>query len=716
MSFLNSNNGEVVSAKITKNGRKAIASGSFNIAYFQVGDSEFDYSNSVSGLTGLTTHQYVMSPFDKDSHVKYPLSLDSNTTTTYGIPALNPNYNTSVIRNLMGPAGCVSNFASGSLTGTTIESHYEVKALSSITGGTSLTVIFSGSFSINDYITLSLNPLSGSTNIITGNTNSFIYKIVSKTGNTLTLDRNLPNLSSLTTSGVCFNNLYSDEYDMTNPDPNCLPTPISSTSQLNSWTMNTVWSSKPIGSDVSGTDENLIGYNSNRYSSAKNYFGYTNLSGQTFQNLTGGTITGTTFTNGFGDLIEVKPEEQRCVAILHYSELGDLMYDPERFFKYDDYISDLTGITGTSIAIAEDYDGDDMSDNDYFEIFIPFIYYHRSPNKADSKGARFFMDETDYYIKNYSGVTESNFSLKFRYLLDESDNKVGKVFVNNKIIVIDDQELVAILDYRSNRKYTLPAPKARLVPTGDSAANSLLGNTDTTLWVTYMITNGDGSALNTLPCNYFVKTDGSSTPSNVSLNFDTNNFQFLKNTFSGITNGFVGKNFYVLTQTTTGSTLPSPNLWRYINYTINVGGDGTSYLQASGITGTTITITKSAYDGAASNLFDLENHMSGLTSNYLGISGATDYSVLTPQFGDAQPFPGSIRLVRASDVEEFNYLVNLPSGKFNKSQNPTYTSGQDIYITEVSLLDNNKKPLVVAKTPTPIKRVGAQVFSVRLDF
>ena len=46
MSFLNSNNGEVVSAKLTKNGRAAIAKGNFNVAYFQIGDSEFDYSNN----------------------------------------------------------------------------------------------------------------------------------------------------------------------------------------------------------------------------------------------------------------------------------------------------------------------------------------------------------------------------------------------------------------------------------------------------------------------------------------------------------------------------------------------------------------------------------------------------------------------------------------------------------------------------------------------
>jgi hypothetical protein len=37
-------------------------------------------------------------------------------------------------------------------------------------------------------------------------------------------------------------------------------------------------------------------------------------------------------------------------------------------------------------------------------------------------------------------------------------------------------------------------------------------------------------------------------------------------------------------------------------------------------------------------------------------------------------------------------------------------------ITEVALLDSNKEALVVAKTPTPVKRSGTQVFAVKLDF
>ena len=158
----------------------------------------------------------------------------------------------------------------------------------------------------------------------------------------------------------------------------------------------------------------------------------------------------------------------------------------------------------------------------------------------------------------------------------------------------------------------------------------------------------------------------------------------------------------------------SYSLWKQSDYTTALGYSGSTYIQPSGLTAYTYTINKTIYDSATT--FDLDSHMTGLTSNYLGTYSASDFATTTPQFGDEQPFPGSVRLVRGSDIEEFNFLINLPIGKFSTTQNPTHTTGKDVYMTEIALLDINKNALVVAKTPTPIKRTGAQVFSVRLDF
>ena len=707
MSFLNSNNSEYLSARITNRGRKAIANGNFNIQYFQIGDSEYDYNTIFSGLTGTTGHQKVFAPFDYESGVKYPYSLGSDilTSTTYGTPI--SNNKTVTLRNEMGTAGFVSKFS----TTPTVKTTTQPVAFSKISGTTSLVVPTGTTFNQCEYITLSFESLSGTT--ITGKTNSLIYKVLSISGNTLTLDRNVPNLSQI--SGLTGNaqvvcNKFSNETSSGN-----LIYPIDYTEQLNSWRLNTVWTDKPIGGDYNGIDESLSGYTSNRYASIKNLLGYTN-SGQTFTNLSGVVITGTTFKNSFDELIEVSPLEQRCVAILHYSELGDISVDPERFFKYDDYISSLTGTSGTSISLFGDLNVSDRdynkSDNGYFEVYIPFIYYHR--NTGTTFGALFTMDTTDYYVKS---STNSRHQIKFRYLVDEQNNKVGKVFVNNKVIVFDDQELVAMLDYRSNRRYTLPSPKLGLASHDGLSAQSMLSTTGQTAWVTYMFENTSGNTLNSLPCNYFNKILSTGTPSQITMKFSGNSFSNMATSLTGVTDGFVANKFYALVQT--GAT-PSSSTWKKIDLTSQITGYTSGYINPTGLTGVSFTINYTSFNSAPT--FDLEDHMSGVTTNYLGTSGATDYNVTLPQFGDEQPFPGSIRLVRATDIEEMNMMINLPSTQFTKTQNPTKYNPDgtekpgDKYITEVALLDSNKEALVVAKTPTPVKRSGTQVFAVKLDF
>lgn len=719
MSFLSSNNSEFLSARITQKGRNSIAKGNFNIEYFQIGDSEFDYNLIYSGLTGQSRHQKVLSPFDKETSIKYPYKIDSSTSgTTYGTPIQQST--TYTIRNVMGPAGYISEYnefescSDPTVKSTTIQCETQTVSITSLTGGTSIQVVSGASFNNCEYITIVFDQFCDIPPIVTGNSISLIYRIESISGNTLNLDRPTPNFTGLTGNINVICNKCELEY------PNevlgeCLPSPIDSMDQQNAWTLNVVWGQKPTGADVGGTNEGLSGYTSNRFVSTKEFLGYTST-GQTFENLTGGTITpfsskniGTGFLNSFNELVEVSPKEQRCIAIIHYSELGDLINDPERFYKYDDYISHKTGITGQDISIVEDRNGDEISDTEYFEIYIPFIYYHR--NTGTTYGALFYMDTTDYFVRS---TKNDRHDLLFRYLIDEQGNKVGKVFPKNKIVVFDDQELVAILDYRSNRKFTLGAPRINAAPSNETPSNSLIsGTTGQTFYVTYMLseTNGTSSPLNTLPCNYYVKMttdndgDGDACktinyPSNINVKFNNGTFNFF--TADGFLTQFKPKRFFILVQDTTDNTdrLPNPLEWKIIDFTTQAGGTS-----LSGLTSSTFTITKSLFDSAP--FFDLETYMG---SNYLQTDPSSD-----SQFGDEQPFPGSVRLVRSSDVEQMNFLVNLPSTQFTTTQNPTYVSGKK-YITEITLLDSNKDVLVKSKSAIPVERTGTQVFSIRLDF
>jgi hypothetical protein len=679
MSFLD-NSSENLSARLTNNGRKKIAQGSFNIKYFQIGDSEFDY-----GFDGLK--QKVFTPFDKDSQVKYPYKISESTVsgTTYGTPIQLST--TETIKNNVGAAGYVSEYLTYNVDtgiGSTIECGYEEIDIEKLNGTNLLDVPSGSTFYETNFITIIFDTL-GMNNTIKSDTGSLVFQIINlltgSTGNTLTLDRVTPNFTSLsgkTVTVIC--NDCNPYYDGEN---SCLP--ISSTDQQDAWNLNTVWSRKPIGLDYPTDDESLTGYTSNVFMSTKEFLGYNTSSGQT-------TNTGTTISNSFGDLIIVSPEEQHSLSILHYSKPSNILLDPDSSFKYEDYIGNST-----------------TDERNYFEVYIPFIYYHR--NTGTTIGARFFMDSANNYINSSAIDTRSN-QLLFKYLIDEQNIKVGKIFVNNKTIVFDDQEIVAALDYKSNRRYTLPIPRISLVPTdtkcntnGDPLSPLMDGTTGQTIFVTYSFQYSGDTMLNGLPCNHYLKIVGENLSGDVSIKFGENNFSYLNTSFSGSTEGFIANKLQMLVQKVTTGTQPDPAYWRMIDFTSEIPNHTVGDLiDPSNLRNARFTITDDEYENQSVR-YDLETYLGQFPNE----------PSTAPEFGDDQPFTGSVKLVRATDIEVMRFMVNLPSTDFTTTQNPSYISGKNKRITEVTLLDENKEVLVIAKTSSPIVRTGTQVFAVKLD-
>jgi hypothetical protein len=715
MSFLSNNNSEFLSVRITQKGRNAIAKGNFVISYFQVGDSEFDYTPPFDNLTGLNSKPYqsVFAPFDKEGGVKYPYKLDSSTnSTTYGIPVQSST--TDTLRNIMGPAGFVSQhieYDEEECVGSSIKCETQQIQLSGLTGTNEVVVLSGNNFNDCEYITIVFGVFVGTdpnNPIITGETNSLIYKIIGITGNTLYLDRPTPNFSSCDGLAQVICNSCDNEHPIdVEFNPFCRPADLDVTQQLNSWKMNVVWDKKPIGFDVNGIDENLTGFTSNKHVSTKQFLGYTTSEGQSFTNMTGGTLSfPTSYLNSYNEQIEVKPEEQRCVAIIHYSELGDLLIDPERFYRYDDYISTNNS---ESLALLENGDGDPITDLEYFEVYIPFIQYHR--NTGTTIGGLFTMDTTDYYV---SSKINPNQKIKFRYLIDETGIKVGKIFVNNKTIVIDDQELVAVMDYKSNRKYTLPSPKINLLPSDLPNNQSFYsGSTEQIIWLTYILNYTGDTQMNGLPCNYYTKfetTTGStyfSIPSQLYVKFNDGYFsKMLFGDECDFTNGFIANQFQLLIQITNLGEVPVENEWKILDMTSyipnHVVGD---LINPNNLVNYSFEITYDMYENETS-IFDLESYIGEIPNEPSS----------EPQFGDEQPFPGSVKLMRSTDIEKMNFLVNLPSTQFNVTQNPTYNVGQDKRITEIALLNENKEVYAIGKTANPVKRLGTQVFAVKIDF
>ncbi len=618
MSFLNQNNAEFLSARLTQKGRKSIAEGDFQIKFFQIGDSEFNYKQPFNQLSGEvdTPQQNVLSPFDKDSQVKYPYLLDNSGTTTYGVPIKDSI--TETIRNGMGPAGFVTEYKEYdevNCSGTTIEcatvrlplsgvsktntiTFTETQAYLDCDNGsqTSIDTNFLSRFNQCEYITIVFNnEFVSEEQVITGNSTSLVYKILDITTitgstttpncdevitgqTTITVDRYTPDFSSIDGYAQIVCNKCKIEHPLSGTTAEvCVSNQVDPSEQHDPWSLNVVWKELPIGGQID--DESISGYTSAKHVSTMEYLGYGTSSGQT-------SNTGTTYCNSYDEVITVSPEEQKCVAVIHYSELGHVFEDPERFFKYDDYIGSSTGTT-EGVLVDEEI----VSDVEFFNIYLPFIYYENST--GTTVGAEFKMDETDYYLDSTVAGTPGDIRtkyVKFRYILDEIGKKVGKVFVDKKVIVFDDQEIVALLDYRSNRRYTLPTPKVYHLPS-DGVVNEACfsGTTGQTYFITYMLgyESGDEYQLNGLPCNNFSKVQVNVVDNECEITYPANigikwggsdhpngvgSFQHMKTTFSGSTNGYIANKFWVLVQETTDEDdlLPDPTQWTKIDITNSI--------------------------------------------------------------------------------------------------------------------------------------------------
>lgn len=651
----------LLDAKLTNKGREKIAQGNFNISYFQIGDSEFDYNFPLYTGGTETNFERVISPMDRHSVVKYPYLISevvsgTTTGTTIGTPIMMSKSETTT--DDVGPAGFVSQYYS---TGSTVYTYKETVSTGNYNSNYILPSII-GKYEVGSFVLVVPSLLSG--DLIVNKTAAYGYQITGKSADTIYLDRNLPDyyltLSSITVISTDF--LNPEDYE----------TVVSgdTTSQQDAWNLNVVWTQKPIGISTAKT---LYQYESNVFVSTKEYFGYTTSTGQL-------TNTGTTITNAFGEKKIVLPEEQHSIAILHYSKEGAVLTNSDKIFKYDDYLGN-SNTDGSS---------------SYFQVYLPFVLYER--NSGTTVGAYFNMDTVDYYINSSATDSWPN-NIKYRYLTDQQGNNVGKIFVNEQIIIFDDQEIVAVLDSCSDRNYTLPIPKIDYVPTdikcttGSTVTPLLSGNTTGyTYYVTYGLQYTGETKTYPMPCNHYLKITGATQDSDISIKFSDNDFKFMNDVISGQTNGYIANKFVILYQRVVGNVAPQPDDWTEIDLTNEITLNGVGLIDPLSLKGTKFIITGDDLVGAPTYVW-----------------GGSEL------FGKNQMFPGSVMVRRASDIKVLTYYINLPTGSFEETQNPTYGGSGNKYITEVALLNDNFDMVVTGKISTPIKRVGSQVIAVKID-
>ena len=96
MGYILKNTSGLINTVLTDAGRQAMSKGLFDIAYFQVGDSEVCYDcvdGNISTFNVLQADYNIQNktpvPQKNKAEIKYPLFVDSNSGSTFGIPFQN---------------------------------------------------------------------------------------------------------------------------------------------------------------------------------------------------------------------------------------------------------------------------------------------------------------------------------------------------------------------------------------------------------------------------------------------------------------------------------------------------------------------------------------------------------------------------------------------------------------------------------------------------
>ena len=734
MSYVIKNTSGLINTRLTDVGRRNISQGNFSISYFQIGDSEVSYSaatnyNIVNNnilMPAFNAQNDTGSPQSNKQNIKYPYYVQGNRGGTYGIPFLDnkiqPVYNSAGPKGFFVTGGTQGNWTAQTSSAYTVTSNYWVD-MTTLTGQTTVEIeldpafcaITSGTPSINDYVTLIFDGNGGCGDF--GSYPILTYRIqdidpttgtTATTVFTLTLDRSLPDYSSIAVNGnmaraLIYPSGMTQLYDTITPAPYWqtdtlnFESPCDITNRENTviWNMNIPWSVNPAGL-FSSQYESYNSYGSVSYLGTKEYLGYQTESAQTDTSLV-------YYYNSFDEQVVVTPKEQKAIGIIHYTNQD---------------IDNVYGEKFSTVPYDPQNPNDDIGLARHFKLTLPTLMWHKS--SGSSIGETFYIDPAGYdlckpyYIKSTENIDMNDPGIRYFHLWDTNPdsngnlNRVGKVFPDQEIVIIDDEEIIAAMSYKANRNWTLTAPKLSLITpntciTGQDSTG-ILSNDIQRMWITYRLDSTGFT--DSLHCNYYSLIQGPSTgctieSQNVAVRFG-NEFPFLS---EGALSGYSANSFKILCQIVSGNTQPSPTAWKEIDFTSEISGTSVNgYLTVSGLTGNTFQITNTLYSSAPT--YNLANYIDIPENGYPEILN----------FGDEYYFYGNLETDITATIYEMRYLINLGRNQFTNTSNPTWLSGTTSYVTEIGLYDSNYDLIVISKLQSPELRQGIQQYVVKLDF
>jgi hypothetical protein len=631
MSYIIKKNEPLVNLKLTDTGRRNLSSGNLNFTNFVLGDGEMDYSSDNPMLIN------VLRPVDRQHDIQYPVPYEGtiieqpislltsiqnevftqakergffNFNLDNNITELNPDL--WLIGNLTGSTHTNATEIVLYETNRTVINTYK----ETIDSGDFLFMKFKTTGYTQNYSANELNeeingdPIPYLMYIIEDINGLNIFDISGlTTGVTFNLDRELPNFSEYIVDAFIYpgKNAIKDYYDNDTPIAYWSGGLLDFTSNCTLsnddvpvWNMNIITIEDIIGLDSTINKGKFTAESRNYWGTAVNYDYF--------------------LDSGVRDK----------VGIIHYTNNSVSNYYAEGFYK------------------------------NTLKLKIPHIMWHKKQfggvGLGDSLGYTFVCDSV---LKNMG----ANNTVRYYDLVDQEEipTVVGKVLIDQKIILIEDQELLAVMSYKTNRNWTLPTPKLTLTEPGVCPGSNLTGCllSEEALHVSYIFL--DDSGITGLHCeNYTTIINQSGTVKDVIFEFTKNSnnpnyseFSYLKD-FNAIQGyGYRVGGVLLLWQKTPFNAKPAPSEWNFLNINNFIGGSGC----LSNLT-------------TLSNSFELNNETTIFPTSF----NSNQYTLNEKEIGEVIVSLNGLILKQASSVSNlgvdgdyWKYPLNVLSGSNNES-------------------------------------------------
>lgn len=385
----------------------------------------------------------------------------------------------------------------------------------------------------------------------------------------------------------------------------------------------------------------------------------------------------------------------------------------ENYLSYNDNMNTETLFEDESDNCAED---SVVGQRDTFQKLIGIIHYTNS-NHANLFGDSFLIDDMNDKgvfltpnIKSQYGELRSGDVLKnildsdiiyYDLVASNTDEVVGKILPQYKMIVIEQTEIVAAMSFYSGRDYTLPEIKTQLVNVEDP--NGLVLPDGKQMYITYnfdatQIRYGVNKTLHSL--EYNVIKNKTKTDKNIQISFDPNKMtHFYKHNNDDITLGKV-EGLNVIYQITNFGERPNPMAWKIHDMSADLTLSALEHIQNY-------------------------NKVVSATPKIIKTNNTEDYNLISyidklnvRDFWNDKLYDGGIRFDYTSAVYQSLITININPNLFTKTLNPTYMDVQGvkpyIVLSEIGLYDSDNELVMIAKLTRPITFVTNS--AIRIEF